>query len=82
MAPLGYHYSTSPFPFYPFQYLSNLRFLDRTYKTLIGVIKIVIQLKVCVLIFLTEQFIKILSPSMFDLILVHQDLLHFILNAL
>jgi hypothetical protein len=42
----------------------------------------VIQLKVCITVLPMEQFIKILSLSMFDLILLYQEVLHFILNTL
>jgi hypothetical protein len=51
-------------------------------KALIGIIKRVIQLKACVLILSIEQFVKILSPSMFDPIPLHAEVLRFILNAL
>ena len=46
-----------------------------------GIIKTVIQLKGCVRILTIEQFVKILLPSMSDLILLHQEMLPFILNA-
>jgi hypothetical protein len=73
------HHLTS---FHPFQCLSNLKFLGPTHKTPISVMKRVIQLKGCVLILSTEQFVKILSSSMFDLIFLHQEVLCFIFNAL
>ena len=68
--------------FHPFQRLSDLRFLDSPHKAPIGVIKRVIQLKCCVCILTIEQFVKILLPSMSDLILLHQEMLPFILNVL
>ena len=68
--------------FHPFQRLSDLRLFDSPHKAPIGIIKRVIQLKGCVRILTIEQFIKILLPSMSDLILLHQEMLPFILNAL
>jgi hypothetical protein len=67
--------------FHPFQYHSNIIFLDPMHKASIDVIKRLIQLKGRVPFVPIEQLVKILSPSISDLFL-HQEVQRFILNAL
>jgi hypothetical protein len=52
------------------------------YKVSIDVIKRVFEMKGCTLILPNEQFVKLLTSSMSDLILLHKEILCFILNAL
>ncbi|AQK68060.1 AT-hook motif nuclear-localized protein 1 [Zea mays] len=58
-----------------FQCLSNIKFLDPAHKAYIGIIKRVTQLKNCIPILSIEQFIKIVSSSISDFILLHQKVL-------
>ena len=86
MSPRHLHTSiripSGPIALPPFILFSASLTSDSPHKAHIGVIKRVVQLKCCVRTLTIEQFVKMLLSSMSDLILLHQEMLSFVLNAL